>query len=202
MLDYEVLKFEDFEADKTIVIIIYMYNGFAKAGNLYSPRVEKLIDPIVNLAEKAISSSISVLAYTDYHSEDAKEFSAYPAHCIANTVESELVDSLKALISVGLIVKHKNSTNGLLAYNPAQSMIGIAHYIVVGCVTDICVYQYATTLRAYLNEHNLEGEVIVSKAHMDTYDIPDVHDGDLFQQMAITSMAMNGIKVVNDIILQ
>jgi len=201
MVGQDISKLSEFQADHTMLIVVDMNNGFAKEGALYSPRVEKLIEPIVDLVQAAISRNMMVLAYTDQHIVDAKEFNAYPTHCVRGSNESELVAPLKALISVGLKVKYKNSTNGLLVYNPAQEIVGISSYIIVGCVTDICIYQYATTLRAYLNEHNLDGEVIVSEAHVDTYDIPDVHDGDLYHTMALKSMVLNGIKVVKDIMI-
>lgn len=201
MIKDERLILEACRPDHTMLIIIDMNNGFAKEGALYSPRVEALIEPITDLAEKSISRDIKVLAYSDKHPEGAREFLAYPPHCQAGSTESELVPSLKALLNVGMELHHKNSTNGILAYNPAHEIVGIANYIVVGCVTDICVYQYAVTLRAYLNEHNLEGQVIVSKKHMDTYHIDQIHDGDTYQEMAINLMAMNGVKVVEDIVI-
>ncbi|PKL05932.1 MAG: hypothetical protein CVV53_06910, partial [Spirochaetae bacterium HGW-Spirochaetae-9] len=91
--------------------------------------------------------------------KDAKEFSAYPTHCVGDTEESDLVDTLAALEAQGLITIHKNSTNGILAHNPAAIDLNLSNFLVIGCVTDICVYQYAVTLRAYLNEHQLDGEV-------------------------------------------
>ncbi len=193
----EKMKFDDFDVNKTKLCIIDINNGFAKAGALYSDRVEVKIDGIASLAEKALDAGVEVLAYTDHHPEDAKEFMAYPAHCVGTTVESDLVEELEVLKAKGLKEIHKNSTNGVLAYNPAEGHEGGVDYIVVGCVTDICVYQYAVTLRTYLNQHQLEGHVYVSESHVQTFDIEGFHDGDLMHNVFLKSMMDNGVKVID-----
>jgi len=199
LMGAEIIKLDDFDPDKTILAVIDMNKGFAKAGALYSPRVGRMIPEIVSLSEKALSKGIKVLAYTDHHPEDAKEFLAYPAHCVGNTEESELVEELAALEANGLVTIFKNSTNGILAYNPAAIDLGISSYLIVGCVTDICVYQYAVTLRAYLNEHQLDGEVYVCETLVQTFDIEGFHHGDLMHGLFLKSMMDNGIKVVKEI---
>lgn len=191
-----VMKFDQFDPEKTSVCIIDMNNGFAKAGALYSNRVEEKIEKIAAMAQTSLASGMEVLAYTDYHPEGAKEFSAYPSHCVGNTVESELVDELKPLLEQGMVEIHKNSTNGILAYNPAESRVG-KDYIVIGCVTDICVYQYAVTLRTYLNEKNLEGEVYVVENLVQTFQIDGFHHADLMHVTFLKSMMDNGVKVLS-----
>ncbi|MCF8018681.1 MAG: cysteine hydrolase [Vallitaleaceae bacterium] len=199
LMDIETIKLDDFDPDKTILAVIDMNKGFAEAGALYSPRVGRMIPEIVKLSDEALSKGMKVYAYTDHHPEDAKEFSAYPSHCVGNTEESELVDSLAALETKGLITIFKNSTNGILAYNPAAMDLGISSYLIVGCVTDICVYQYAVTLRAYLNEHQLDGEVYVCESLVQTFDIEGFHHGDLMHDLFLKSMMDNGINIVKEI---
>ncbi|MDF1617680.1 isochorismatase family cysteine hydrolase [Petrocella sp. FN5] len=199
LMGAETIRLDDFDPDKTILAVIDMNKGFAQAGALYSPRVGRMIPDIVELSEKALLKGIKVYAYTDHHPEDAKEFSAYPSHCVGNTEESELVDPLAALEVKGLTTIFKNSTNGILAHNPAAMNLGISSYLVVGCVTDICVYQYAVTLRAYLNEHQLDGEVYVCESLVQTFDIEGFHHGDLMHGIFLKSMMDNGVKVVKEI---
>ena len=195
----EDLKLSDLDPSKTTVCIIDINNGFAKAGALYSDRVEAKIESVAALADNALDLDMEVLAYTDYHPEDALEFGAYPSHCVANTEESELVDELKALESKGLRVVMKNSTNGVLSYNPAAAGKP-RDYVVVGCVTDICVYQYAVTLRAYLNEQHIQGQVYVVEDLVQTFDIEGFHHGDLMHVTFLKSMMDNGVKVVGKVI--
>lgn len=193
-----VFDVDKLDKDKTMLCIIDINNGFAKAGALYSDRVEAKINAIAALTERCLDVGIEVLAYTDYHPEDAKEFSAYPAHCVGNTVESELVRELEVLKSKGLKEIRKNSTNGVLAYNPAEEHQG-KDYVVIGCVTDICVYQFAVTLRAYLNEKNLDGEVYVVENLVQTFQIDGFHNADLMHVTFLKSLMDNGVKVVSEV---
>ena len=199
LMGAETIRLDDFDPAKTILAVIDMNKGFAQAGALYSPRVGKMIPEIVRLSDQALSKGMKVYAYTDHHPEDAKEFSAYPSHCVGNTEESALVDPLAALEANGLKTIYKNSTNGILAYNPAAIDLNVSSFLIVGCVTDICVYQYAVTLRAYLNEHQLDGEVYVCESLVQTFDIEGFHHGDLMHSMFLKSMMDNGVKVVKEI---
>ena len=192
------LAFDAIDKDQTVLCVIDINNGFAKAGALYSKRVEVKIEAIAALAEACLDKDIEVLAYTDHHPEDAKEFGAYPSHCVGNTVESELVDELKALRPKGLQEIKKNSTNGVLAYNPVLGREG-KDYLVVGCVTDICVYQFAVTLRAFLNEKNIDGQVYVVENLVQTFDIDGFHHGDLMHVTFLKSLMDNGVKVVSGV---
>lgn len=196
----DAMQLDRFAAKETVLAIIDINNGFAKAGALYSERVERKIERVAELAEAALDKGIKVLAYTDHHPEDAKEFGAYPSHCVGTTEESALVDALEVLKPKGLQEIHKNSTNGVYAYNPIVELEGIKNYLVVGCVTDICVYQYALNLRTYLNEYQLDGEVYVSENHVQTFDIEGFHHGDLMHVTFLKSLMDNGIKVVKDIV--
>lgn len=198
--DVPTMHLKDFDSTDTLLAVIDINNGFAKAGALYSNRVEAKIGDIASLSKKALKSSMTVLAYTDHHPEGAKEFGAYPPHCVGDTVESQLVEELEALKEQGLREIHKNSTNGVLAYNPLTEEENIKNVIVIGCVTDICVYQYAVTLRAYMNEHNLEGDVYVVRDLVQTFDIPDFHHGDMMHEIFLKSMIDNGVKVIADIV--
>lgn len=195
-----VMTLTEFKAESTRLCIIDINNGFAKAGALYSDRVEGKIGAIVELAKASLDRGLEVLAYTDHHPEDAKEFNAYPSHCVGSTIESELVDELKPLLKEGMKEIHKNSTNGVLAYNPAEKGDG-KDTIVIGCVTDICVYQYAVTLRTYLNEHDLEGDVYVVEDLVQTFQIDGFHHADLMHVTFLKSMMDNGVKLLSKLSL-
>lgn len=194
----EELSLSSFDEKNTMLIVIDMNNGFAKSGALYSNRVEKMITDIATLCKIGLQRGMKVYAYTDHHPEDAKEFMSYPLHCIGTSVESQLVDELLVLKEQGLKTIFKNSTNGVLAYNPIEKDQEIHNFIIVGCVTDICVYQYAITLRAYLNEHQLEGDVFISMNHVETFDIEGVHHGDLMQAVFLKSLMDNGVKMIKN----
>ena len=192
------MSLSNFDPERTILCIIDINKGFAKAGALYSDRVEKKIEGVAALAKRCLGLGMEVLAYTDHHPEDAKEFGAYPPHCVGDTEESALVAELEGLKAKGLKEVYKNSTNGVLAFNPAESG-DVKDYIVIGCVTDICVYQYAVTLRAYLNEKGMDGDVYVDEDLVQTFHIEGFHHGDLMHVTFLKSLMDNGVKVLSNI---
>ena len=75
----------------------------------------------------------------------------------------------------------------------------IENFIVVGCVTDICVSDFAKTLQCYIYENNLDKQVIVPINCVETYDY-DHHNAELMNVFALYSMNLGGIKIVDEII--
>ena len=188
------LSFADFPPGKSALVVIGLINGFAREGLLKSDRVEKLISPIGDLMKGF--KDFPVIMFADSHNNASPEFASYPVHCIAGSYESEIVEELQQLGHYLRI--DKNSTNAFLvrafqewlAVNPQ-----ISTFIVAGDCTDICIYQFAVTLKAFFNEHNQEIRVIVPINAVNTFDL-GLHNGDLMDMVALCSMADNGIEIV------
>ena len=72
----------------------------------------------------------------------------------------------------------------------------IDNVVVVGDCTDICIYQFVVTLKAYFNEKNINKNIVVPMNLVDTYDIPFVHPGDLLNVVFFNSMIQNGVKLI------
>ena len=190
------LSIDNLDLNKTGLFIVDMNNGFAKEGALSSPRVEEIIEPIADFG-KAISSKINtIVAFTDTHDEDAVELKSYPAHCLRGDMESEVVKEILAIDNLEII--EKNSTNGFFAID-IEKYKNLDNFIVVGCCTDICVYQFVLTLKTYFNQNNLDKNIIVPMNLVETYDIDMVHSGDFLNTIFLNSMMQNGINVVKEI---
>ena len=166
----ESLDLKSLDKNRTMLLIVDINKGFAKAGALYSDRIEKLINPISNLAKYALNNGIRVKAFTDYHTEE------------------------------GIEVIKKNSTNGFLEENFILNKEEIDNVIIVGDCTDICIYQLAISLRAEFNRVNKDGEIYVPKKLVDTFDMP-MHKANFMNYVFLNSMLDNGVKVIEDIIL-
>lgn len=186
----------DIDLSKTVLFIVDMNNGFAKSGALYSPRVESLIQPIANFARFIHSHKCPIVAFTDSHSSESIELRNYPSHCLANDLESDIVDEIKAIDGINIVPK--NSTNGFFALE-SFDYTKFDNIIIVGDCTDICIYQFATTLKAYFNHLNIYKNIIVPVDLVDTYDIPNVHSAHLMNLVFLNSMIQNGINVVKTI---
>lgn len=187
-----------YDLNKTGLFIVDMNNGFAKEGALYSPRVENIISPIADFA-KVLSNKINKLvAFTDTHEENSVELNSYPVHCLKGDKESQIVDELLSIDNLEII--EKNSTNGFFAMDIADYAY-LDNFIVVGCCTDICVYQFVLALKTYFNQNNLDKNIIVPMNLVETYDVDNIHCGDLLNTVFLNSMIQNGIKVVKDILI-
>ncbi len=194
----ESFSIDQFNPAETMAVVVDMNKGFAQEGALYSERAKDLIAPIADFVDACIARRFHILAFSDRHSPGSPEIDSYPAHCMQDTPECELVDELSRLRPFTV---YKNSTNAFFSGKEQLFKEPVKDYILTGCCTDICIYQFSTTLRAWLNEHNLPGRVVVPLSLVDTYDAP-WHNAQLLSAVFIESMLSNGILVVKDIRLQ
>ncbi len=180
-----------FNKEDTLVVMIDMINGFAKFGALASPNVKKLIPKMDNFLSKATKHKLPILAYKDVHtSENSIEFDFYPQHCIKGSEECEIVSELQ---KYEMKIIEKNSTNAFLAYNPLKAYPKAKNFLVIGCVTDICIKDFSTTLSKYLQEKDIKAKVYVIENLVDTYHIPAIHDRDVEHLLALYQMKKSGV---------
>lgn len=191
-----IMNLSDLNLNNTDLFIVDINNGFAKGGALYSPRIENLINPIVNFTKSVSNDIKSIIAFTDYHTNKSTELLNYPTHCIENTIECEIVDELKFIDNIKIV--KKNSTNGFFALDDL-SFNNTDNIIIIGDCTDICIYQLAITLKSYFNQNNINKNIIVPINLVDTYNIDNVHPAELLNIVFLNSMIQNGIKVVKEI---
>ncbi|MDH6367119.1 MULTISPECIES: isochorismatase family cysteine hydrolase [unclassified Breznakia] len=182
------------ELQRPHVFVVDMINGFIKEGALSDSYIMHITNPIQDLVKQAHATTF----ICDSHNLDAKEFDAYPIHCIKDTSESEVIDELQPLVK-RLI--HKNSTNTFMAKEFQDQLPDLLSqfddFVLVGCCTDICILHFALSLQTFINEHNLSDKrVIVPMNMVETYDIPEVHSRDKANQTACELMINNGIQVV------
>lgn len=190
---------KDLQGKQTVLVIVDMVNGFAREGALKSPRVEGLIPEIAELSKTCNELQITKLAFADCHTKASPEFDAYPAHCMIGTSEAEMVDELRELGGYTLIPK--NSTNGFLEEAFQQWLEENEHintFIITGDCTDICVQQFAVTLKTWFNMQNKKVRIIVPINAVETYDF-GLHKGDLMNVMALYNMIINGIEVAQGV---
>lgn len=187
------IKLKDLKGHN-IIFIVDMVNGFAKKGNLSSPNIYSIIKPIKQLLEKAQVNKIQVIAFNDSHNEHSPEFDIFPSHCLEETEESHLVTELQF---PDIKIIKKNSTNGFFAFD-FKPNLQWDNIIIVGCCTDICVYQLAVSCKTWFNQHNKEVNVVVPMTMSHTFD-NDEHPAHVLNKYSWYSMIKNGINVVKDV---
>ncbi|MBX6377152.1 MAG: isochorismatase family protein [Clostridia bacterium] len=192
-----------------VVCVVDMLRGFCRAGPLASERVGRLEDPVAGFLQAAHAAGVrSFYLICDSHRADAREFRAYPPHCVTGTAEAEVVPSIAGLPFADLFRRvEKNSLNGFLAGDWALNHRGrTTCFVVVGNCTDLCVYQLAMSLECAANQWQEPWRVVVPAALVDTYDVPvdnpagaPPHDADLLHHLFLYHMALNGVEVVADL---
>ena len=191
-----IVQLKDLQSKQTVLVIVDMINGFTREGALMSPRVEELIPGITELSKACDKLEIPKLAFADSHTAESPEFDACPAHCMKGTSESEIVEEIREIGGYTLIPK--NSTNGFLEEGFQKWLKEnrqINTIVIIGDCTDICVQQFAITLKTWFNMQNEKARVIVPINAVETYDL-GLHDADLMNVMALYNMIINGVEVV------
>lgn len=185
------------QPEKICILSIDMNKGFTRQGVLASPRVEELVKPTAAFLKAAMAKGIQVTAFSDRHTVSSAELASYPEHCTAPQ-EYELVEELQRL---GLKPVWKNSTNAFMTGMDGLLTKGYDVFIVTGCCTDICIYQCALALRAFLNQNDTQAEVVVPLSLVETYD-GEWHNADLMNLVFLNSMAANGILLCEEVCLE
>ena len=181
-----------------ILFVIDMINGFVRRGALHDPAIAEAAQPIKDLIELLECRTVFV---ADSHPPKTREFLSYPAHCVIGSGEDEVIDELKPYIHQLI---RKNSTNTFFAPDFQdflnEELRNYREIILTGCCTDICVMQFALTLNAWLNEHNVNDvRIIVVSDCVETYHIDEVHDAYEMNAFALQTMKGNGIEIAGSI---
>jgi nicotinamidase-related amidase len=198
---------------RTALLAIDVTNGFCRAGALFSPRVARIVNPIVQLFQRAWLAGVRHFVLPqDTHQPDAVEFSQWPAHCVRGSSEAETVSEIKALPFYDrMVVLPKNSINPALHSDlPAwlETHLELDTFIVTGDCTDLCTYQLAMYVRLEANASQKHRRVIVPANCVDTYDISIEqagqlgilpHPADVIHPIFLYHMALNGVEVYRGI---
>ncbi len=182
--------------EEICVFSIDMNKGFTRKGALASRRVAEIIEHTADFLEVALNKGIKVTAFSDRHTKGSAEMEAYPEHC-TEPEEYELVEELQDL---ELQPVWKNSTNAFMTGMGNLLAGSYKTYVVTGCCTDICIYQFAVSLKAFLNQNDVKADVVVPLSLVETYD-SQWHNGDLMNVVFLNSMASNGVLLCENVLL-
>lgn len=210
----QYLQAESISPEDVAVVSADLVEGFCYHGPLASPRIANIVPASADLMKRAYDLGVRQFALVqEYHTHDAPEFDQFGPHCIRGTGEADTVAPLKDLPFADLFtVILKNSLHPALHTNMGQWLEerpNLNTFIVVGDCTDLCLYQCAMYLKLDANAVNRKVNVLVPANCVQTYDLPvDVarnigampHDGDLMHVIFLYHMALNGARVVSEIV--
>lgn len=197
---------------RVAVLCVDLTNDAVAGGALADPQIRAVVPAIVSLLQSAYNQGVRYfLLPQDAHPPAAQEFSALPAHSIAGTPGAETIPEVRELPFAHLFqVWPKNSLNAFLE-TPLGEWVdvhgGVNIYIVVGAGTDLGIYQLAMHLRLQANARNLTRHVIVPANCVATYHTEGntaagafPHEGALLHRLFLYHMALNGVRVVKELL--
>ena len=157
------------------LIIVDMVNGFVREGMLHDEAISRTINRQIELIKEAKAAGKLIVFIKDTHTKDSAEFERFGnlPHCLRNTTESELVDELKEFENTeDTISIEKNSTNFMEAPDfriLMETQPNMNEFDIVGCCSDICVFDGAMGLAGYLDQNNRRHIIRVHEDAIATY---------------------------------
>ena len=154
-------------------------------------------EEVVRLVKLFLGRGDDVIAFMEGHTKDSIEFKDFPLHCVLGTSEAELIEPLKSYEDEMLCIR-KNSTcgfitNGFQQYLEENRDI-LKELVFVGVCSDLCVMNAAIPTKMYMNQYDIDCDVIVPENAIDTFDASG-HSRDEYNQIAKKILRLNGIKV-------
>jgi nicotinamidase-related amidase len=124
----------------TAVLVIDMVRGFMEPGyNLYlGERGRSIIPNVVRLLKQEQSGNSPILYLCDNHDPDDLEFKIYGPHCVAGTIETEVIPEL-AGFKGEYIPKKRYSSFYNTGLDNSLTRIKPDKLIICGVCTEICV---------------------------------------------------------------
>ncbi len=135
------------EAARTALVVVDMQNGFCHPdGSLYAPGSEAVIDPIVDLVERARDGGVRVVYTRDVHPPEQfadthyyDEFDRWGEHVLEGSWEAELVDELEVREDDLVLEKHTYDAFHETQLDGWLSARGIKDLVLCGTLANVCV---------------------------------------------------------------
>ena len=160
---------------KGCLIVVDMVNGFVREGVLHDDAISRVIPRQIELIKEAKNDGKLIVFICDTHKENSIEFERFgnTKHCVEGSGEEEVIEELKEFVGwEDTIVIPKNSTSFMEAEKFRELLKyqkDLEEFDVVGCCTDICVFNGVMGLANYLDEKNRSHQIRVHEDAIATY---------------------------------
>lgn len=135
--------------DKKAFLVVDMLNDFVKEkGTLVVPDAIKIVPAIKRRLDEARDGDASIIYVTDAHRPDDPEFQMWPAHAIAGTWGSQVIDELKPQPEDYIIPKRRYSGFFGTQLELILRELAVDTVIITGVLTNICVFFTAVEAKA------------------------------------------------------
>jgi nicotinamidase-related amidase len=139
------------DSDSAAVVVVDMQNGFCKPdGALYAPGSEAVVEPTVDLVERAREAGVRVVYTRDVHPPGQfdgnhyyDEFERWGEHVVEGSWEAELVDELDVRDEDLVVEKHTYNAFHGTELDGWLTARGIDDLAVCGTLANVCVLHTA-----------------------------------------------------------
>lgn len=191
---------KNLEEVQEAIFVIDMNNGFCEEGALADPTIKNIVPNIKKIIKEGLKRKSSLFFVNDKHTEESVELKRYAGHC--NTLEEQkTIQELRIFEAYADRVFYKNSTCALFAPGMMEMLLqmkNIKRVIITGCCTDICIMNFAVALRNFMDEWNVDVDIVVPKNGVETFHIPKVHEREEANNFGYRVMESNGIRLVKE----
>ena len=147
------------------VFVIDMNNGFCHEGLLADPTIKGIVNNIISLIEEEkYLKGQGLFLVNDAHTKTSVELLRYPEHCLSGSEESKTIKELAIYEQDADQIFYKNSTCALFAPGVMETlnkMVNLKRVYITGCLTDICIKNFAISLRCYFDEYDRDIDIVI-----------------------------------------
>lgn len=143
MIDFSerrVQRSMGFDPGRSAVLVVDMLNDFLEpTGAMPLPEGHRLYEPIRRLLATARAHGSAVIWVCDTHPPGDREFDKRSVHCLTGTWGAQIVEALQPPDDEYRVPKRRYSGFYETDLDLRLRELGIAHVILTGVVTNICV---------------------------------------------------------------
>ena len=191
---------KNLEEVNSAIFVIDMNNGFCEEGALADPTIKRIVPNIRKIIMDGLKRESALFFVNDKHKEDSVEIKRYAGHCITPR-EQKTIKELSIFEEYADRVFYKNSTCALFAPGMMEMLLqmkNLERIVITGCCTDICIMNFAVALRNFMDEWNVDIDIVVPINAVETFHIPNVHEREEANQFGYRVMESNGIRLIKE----
>lgn len=191
---------KNLEEVSSAIFVIDMNNGFCEEGALADPTIKRIVPNIRKIIMDGLKRESALFFVNDKHTEDSVEIKRYAGHCITPR-EQKTIKELSIFEEYADRVFYKNSTCALFAPGMMEMLLqmkNLKRIVITGCCTDICIMNFAVALRNFMDEWNVDVDIVVPINAVETFHIPNVHEREEANQFGYRVMESNGIRLIKE----
>lgn len=191
---------KNLEEVSSAIFVIDMNNGFCEEGALADPTIKGIVPNIRKIIMDGLKRESALFFVNDKHTEDSVEIKRYAGHCITPR-EQKTIKELSIFEEYADRVFYKNSTCALFAPGMMEMLLqmkNLERIVITGCCTDICIMNFAVALRNFMDEWNVDVDIVVPINAVETFHIPNVHEREEANQFGYRVMESNGIRLIKE----